>query len=606
VVRRLVGRLPTDRLPARRSGSVSAGLVGALPVRRPWSLMRWWRRMSGRHPVKLPGDGSATESPGLRRAAPAITARRSMLSGHSSILSGHSRARRGVALRSPLAGAPATGPDVRPGHELRMPAGRPMSGHSGRGTDSVIVGSGLAGSRTVVAPGVPIRPFGMAPGHAPTPTGGSASVPGTPPVAGTPSVAGAPVSRGGGLPGDGAPAGPGGLIASIARAGAAGTHHAGMVSRAHGSAMRPRRRPIETRGMHSGGIAETPYGQGSALAAQPEPGPAVHNPQPVGYLRVLGAVPLPPGSEPDPTGAVTAGPAAARLPRRAGLGGGQAPPPVPETASPRVRWEAAVTARPLESPRPLPTAFHTMASAISGRARPPLFTTGPATRHALAAAGALGATTGTVVHLPAPPTRGPSVAAVLAHELTHTRNPVRRPRFFLGGASSLLDDDERSALAAGRDRLAGAEPLIGQARTALGDAGSTAAGIVDQLPVGGGLGAIGDVATRAARAAVLEAAASPLGAASGFANDARGVVTGGLDAASGALSGASGYAQQAAESVGATAGAAGNAVSGAVSNVAHAAADAKGVLDPDKVVEIVERRLLREIERRGGRWAGMF
>jgi hypothetical protein len=29
-------------------------------------------------------------------------------------------------------------------------------------------------------------------------------------------------------------------------------------------------------------------------------------------------------------------------------------------------------------------------------------------------------------------------------------------------------------------------------------------------------------------------------------------------------------------------------------------------LDPDRVMEIVEERLLREIERRGGRWAGVF
>jgi Domain of unknown function (DUF4157) len=247
-----------------------------------------------------------------------------------------------------------------------------------------------------------------------------------------------------------------------------------------------------------------------------------------------------------------------------------------------------------------------MASAITGRARPPLYTSGPATRHALAAAGALGATTGTVVHLPAPPTHRPSVSAVLAHELTHTRNPVRRPRFFLGGASSLLDDDERSALTAGRDRLSGAGGLIGQPRTTLGDAASTAAGIVDQLPVGGGLGAVGDVATRAARAAVMEAAASPLAAAAGLAGDARGVVTGAVDAASGALPGASGFAQQAAVSIGGPSAQAGSAVSEAVSNATGAAAAAKAPLDPDKVVEIVEQRLLREIERRGGRWAGMF
>jgi hypothetical protein len=29
-------------------------------------------------------------------------------------------------------------------------------------------------------------------------------------------------------------------------------------------------------------------------------------------------------------------------------------------------------------------------------------------------------------------------------------------------------------------------------------------------------------------------------------------------------------------------------------------------VDADRVVELVEERLLREIERRGGRWAGVF
>jgi hypothetical protein len=278
-----------------------------------------------------------------------------------------------------------------------------------------------------------------------------------------------------------------------------------------------------------------------------------------------------------------------------------------------------------------------MASAITGRTRPPLFTTGPATRHALAAAGALGATTGTVVHLPSAPAPGPSVSAVLAHELTHTRSPVRRPRFFLGGASSLLDDDERSALAAGRGALQSAsglagrgreaadgmigqgrqaaEGMIGQGRSAVAEAGSTAAGIVDSLPVGGGLGAVGDVATRAARAAVMEAAASPLAAVSGLADQASGLADragalgsgvlgpGVLDRASGLASGvadtAAGYADQATDAVGGLAAQASSAVAGATGA-------AKSALDPDKIVEIVEQRLLREIERRGGRWAGVF
>src|SRR6185503_7816575 len=52
----------------------------------------------------------------------------------------------------------------------------------------------------------------------------------------------------------------------------------------------------------------------------------------------------------------------------------------------------------------------------------------------------------------------PSSMQVLAHELTHTRSPVRRPRFFLGGLTSHLDDDERGALAAGRRMLGGGIP----------------------------------------------------------------------------------------------------------------------------------------------------
>ena len=299
-----------------------------------------------------------------------------------------------------------------------------------------------------------------------------------------------------------------------------------------------------------------------------------------------------------------------------------------------------------------------MAAAISGRSRPPLFTTGPNTRHALGQAGALGATTGSVIHLHAAPAPGPTVSAVLAHELTHTRSPVRRPRFFLGGGlGSLLDDDERSALAAGARSLAGqgkqaasgligqgkqaasgligqgrgavdgvigqgrqmADGLIGQGRNALAGAGETAAGIVDQLPVGG-LGGVGQMATQAARAAVLQAtagngllgqgqdlASGALDTASGYMDQASGAVSGYMDQASGAVSGladqASGYVDQAAGAVGGAVGQATSAVSGMAGGIAGAAQQA---IDPDRVVEIVEQRLLREIERRGGRWAGVF
>jgi hypothetical protein len=156
----------------------------------------------------------------------------------------------------------------------------------------------------------------------------------------------------------------------------------------------------------------------------------------------------------------------------------------------------------------------------------------------------------------------------------------------------LLDDDERQALSAGRD-----------------SAGRTGAGIVDSLPVGGGLGAVGEVATRAARAAIIEATASPMSALGGamsgltgaaaapLSGNAGTVVAGGVsEAAGGASAGVSGAVDSA-----------GSAVGGVTSGLAGAAGGGGSKpLDPDQVVEIVERRLLREIERRGGRWTGVF
>jgi hypothetical protein len=407
---------------------------------------------------------------------------------------------------------------------------------------------------------------------------------------------------------------------STSTSGLAGSAASGLASSAAAAAAES-----AAHGMRIGGTA--------SLASRPVPGPSVHNPHPAENLRVLGAATLPPGSEPDPTGAVSVSPAAAPRPggpAARGLLGGYSAAPVQERASPRERWEAAVAARPLEAPRSLPAALHAMASAITGRARPPLFTTGPATRNALAAAGALGATTGTVVHLPAVPAPAPAMSAVLAHELMHTRSPVRRPRFLLDGVSGLLDDDERQALAAGKQRLSAAGADVGQGlldrgrqagqgllesgRQRLTEAAPAAAGIVDQLPVGGGLGAVGDVATRAAKAAVLEAASGPLGAAQGWANGAQSAAAGALDSAGGmasnALSTASGAAagvlDSATQAASGFAGQAASAVSGVAQTAGGLASAAKNALDPDTIVEIVESRLLREIERRGGRWAGMF
>jgi hypothetical protein len=57
---------------------------------------------------------------------------------------------------------------------------------------------------------------------------------------------------------------------------------------------------------------------------------------------------------------------------------------------------------------------------------------------------------------------------------------------------------------------------------------------------------------------------------------------------------------------GATATQAASALGGAVGGAVGAAGAALGGLDIDHLAEVLEQRVLRQIERRGGRYAGMF
>src|SRR5690606_35188936 len=105
-------------------------------------------------------------------------------------------------------------------------------------------------------------------------------------------------------------------------------------------------------------------------------------------------------------------------------------------------WRAALAQRPLEQPQPLPDRWAPLARVLAGR--PVRFTTGPATRVALARSGAVAAVTGTVVHLPDRPER--TAPAVLAHELAHLRTVVAgRPRFLRPQASGSADSEEQRA-----------------------------------------------------------------------------------------------------------------------------------------------------------------
>lgn len=155
----------------------------------------------------------------------------------------------------------------------------------------------------------------------------------------------------------------------------------------------------------------------------------------------------------------------------------RSPGPVPTTsparavAGPRLaerRWREAVAARPLEPTRPFSRRLRPLVARITGSASRASYTTGPATRHALDAAGAAGATSGTVVHLPEEPGTRPDGFHVLAHELAHARHPLARPRFLLHSPSGAQDADERAAHTIGRS--------VSSAATSSSESGLTVGG----------------------------------------------------------------------------------------------------------------------------------
>jgi hypothetical protein len=306
--------------------------------------------------------------------------------------------------------------------------------------------------------------------------------------------------------------------------------------------------------------------------------------------------------------------------------------------------------------------MRSLVASLAGSADRPSYTTGPATRRALAEAGALGATTGTVVHLAARPSTDPTSLGVLAHELTHARQPVGRPRFLLGIPSGAADADERTARSVGRrvrDGLLGATNAgatdigatgIGAAEAAARKVGATevgaaeqvrfaegqrfsdqtgamSAGLVDRLPVGGAaaagmLGAPSNVVPNEVRSALpgglpgavpdgLPSAVSgavPSGPAAllpmlGSAESTAEPTARTLEHAAGSATHLADQAagQAAGQATGSPAGHPGEQSAGqAAGQAGHSAADL------DRIVEALEQRLLRQLERRGGRYAGVF
>lgn len=360
-------------------------------------------------------------------------------------------------------------------------------------------------------------------------------------------------------------------------------------------------------------------------------------------------------------------------------------------ASAEQLWRAAVARQPLESPRPFPNSLRPLVAMLAGSADRPSYTTGPRTRHALAEAGALGATTGDVVHLAQAPSAQPSSIGVLAHELAHARQPIARPRFLLRAPGGVMDADERAARAvgdrmrltttgvigaslgggsgsrvvsglaarfSGPGRSAGAktpmpESAIGTAveqvdRTytpdTLGNRGGAAvteggsgltgpvntvdrfsgpaqamsAGIVDALPVGGvSTTSVVDLATQAARSAINEhmntasrTVEATIGYPDGVAASLGEATQSGAGEAPGMIGGSARQWADGATTAfhSGTAGASTVDRAQGASRTAGAFGATSGPtgVDLDRITEALEERLLRQLERRGGRYAGVF
>lgn len=294
----------------------------------------------------------------------------------------------------------------------------------------------------------------------------------------------------------------------------------------------------------------------------------------------------------------------------------------PKVLSAEARWRAALRTAPLESVQPLVGRWASLARVITGRAYTS-YTSGPATRQALRTAGALGATTGSVIHLSRVPSDRVEDAAVITHELAHSRTPVQRPRFMLADHST-HNEEERAAQRTAR--LAGAGGVA---------AGRFLPGLIDTLPVTGIGGLIEAARTAAGPFAGSQTAAAGLAAAAGF---SPGSLPGFAETAQAGGSALSGQvlANPSAGGLQAAGGgppppgggqmgtdlfgsgprdtAAGASLpglnppptAGTGRPPRESPMTALGVADFDRLLEALEDNVLRDVERRGGRYEGVF
>lgn len=324
-----------------------------------------------------------------------------------------------------------------------------------------------------------------------------------------------------------------------------------------------------------------------------------------------GFAPARPGFAPaDPgfgaSGAAAGGRDGAGLPSSSGrpvaaprVAAGDAPvaPPAVVPADPGERFERVLADHRGPALERLPRRFAPIAKALVARPDRVRVSTGDASRKALAAVGKKAATAGDVVHLARPLDGRPESVDILAHELTHVAHPSPLVRFF---------DDDRSSKEEAMARQVGeimAKAPVGSppaTPSPLQGGGPSGGQGADPNPSQGGVGrGAAGIASAAQGAAGGFGSGRGQGVASGFGSGqgpGAWIPQGGPAAAAppGMLAPVAGQGSSAAAASGQGAGV------GTTPPVAGA--PPATAIDIDRLLDALEARVLRELERRGRRW----
>lgn len=282
-------------------------------------------------------------------------------------------------------------------------------------------------------------------------------------------------------------------------------------------------------------------------------------------------------------------------------------PPLPDHADPADRFLAELARGEARRPAPsrLPRRFEPMARSILPAHRRARVSTDEASRRALAAVGKVAATTDDVIHLARPLDGTTRSHEVLAHELTHVGAPSPAPRFF---------DDDRDSPEERRARQVGelmARAPVGTPPAAPPPSGATTTAPATAAPAagrpprpsgpppGGGSGpsAPATAASPWSGGSSRPSATSP-GSVGSIGGHRRGAPTGSASpppVSGGASVGGSG---------GGTVGGVSSALPvGALSPHPSTPASGDGpTIDVERLLDALEARVLRELERRGRRW----